>query len=124
MTNVGKEKEVNEITTNKHEVKILWRAVKNVLANNDISNPSDIGLLLELFSRVAEQFKDTNKDYVLRLEDKFLKPAWHCLNINLKEELFKIQDEFTVCIIMIEKIAPIIDGQTQMGISPLTLVKG
>jgi len=114
---------MNELESNKHEVHTLWKSVKRILENNDIANPSDVGLVMELFSRVAEQYKETTKAYKLKLEDKFLKPAWHCLNINLQEELYESQDELTVCVILIEKIAPLIDGQTQMGISPLTLVK-
>ena len=113
---------MNKIETNKHEVNALWGCIKTVL-DNGIASPSDAGLLMESMSRVAEQHKETAKDYSIKLEDKFLKPCWHCCNIVLQNELARDHTEATVIILMLEKLAQEIDNNAMMGKPVLEIVK-
>ena len=113
---------MNELDTNKHEIKALWKCIRIVL-DNGIASPADAGLLMEAMSRVAEQYKETTKGYTLKLEDKFLKPCWHCCNIVLQNDLVKEQTELTVIILLLEKLAEEIDYNTMMDKPALELVK-
>ena len=114
----------------KHEIKLKR---KNLLAlhqcimivlNNDIPDPADAGLLLELMSRIAEQDKVTTDEFTLKLEDKYMRPAWHCCNIVLQNGLQKDHFHATDTFKIFELIAEKIDNKSMMETSPLQLIDG
>lgn len=94
-----------------------------IVLNNEIPAPQDAALLLEAMSDLANQDKDTKKEFTIKIKEKQLKPLWHCCNIVLQNELQKGHMHATDIIQIQTKLAEAIDAQTMMGVRPLELVK-
>lgn len=80
----------------------------------------DVGLLMECMSRIAEQDKITEgKEWItLNLEDKYIKPCWHCCKIVLDNNLQKDHHHATDIIMIFEKIGELANKIDVMGMSP------
>lgn len=118
----------SKIKVNRHEVIGAWKCCQQIIKLEIPANPADVALIMECMTSLSNQYREkTNKEYKIRLEEKMLKPIWHCLNIFLSNNMAKNHTEATVLIQMLEKIAYEIDGdksdEAKMNQPILELIK-
>ena len=89
-----------------------------IVLNNQIASGADAGLLLELLSDIAEQDKETTKDFKLKIKPKQLQPLWHCCNIVLQNNLQKDHVHATEISTIFSKIGIACDQQIAMNEAP------
>lgn len=111
-----------ELKLNRNQLYACWNAVKTVIGREIPEAESDFGVLMELLSKLAEQDKETDLDFIIVLDDKFVVPLWHSLNIVIQNRLHP-QLELENITQAIFKVAEICDSRVTMGVSPLRLIK-
>lgn len=112
----------HSIAMKRGELIALHSCVTTVI-NKEIASPADTGLLMEALDELASQDKDTNKEFSVKLRDKFLRPIWHCCKIVLDNNLQRDHVHATDIMSGFSKVAKEIDKTIAMGRPPLEIIQ-
>ena len=89
--NTEMNEKIVEIEGYKDQFLSVWYSIKRVLQEEIPDSPADVGFLMEVMGDLANQIKDTTKVHKLKLPLRKWIGAWNCLNVCLRNDLFKSQ---------------------------------